>query len=519
VTLALDTLAPNRLQAQMIRAVLDGRLPLAVRAGIGSGKTAGIALLILTLSEVVPDARILVVMKTQRTLKRNLMPACRALFQGRARWRARDDQWVFRSGLTAEMTHYDPAASADEAHNPIEGADMWLVIIDEAQMLPEQVFRHATQRARQRVVDVIGRVCHAGVMVLGRPAAFEWHRRIVRDTARRLGRDPSRHVISATSRVNLANLSPHYIEQQRATLSEAQFRALVECGDMPTEGQAFTHWSLDPWPAGNLLAGFRYDPARRTVVAADLGRGSPHVLFIQPVEREVDGKVVTLDVVFDELAPENVLTPRLAELIVARGWPRADRKPPPAVPYRIDEAVVDPAGHQRDRHSGLSDIALLRNGPREPHLPGLGVTILAPTAPDRRAVRARAERIERLIRSGDGIRRLVVAPTMLDRPDGDRALVRALARYSHDDIARAETGRKAHRDLVSHAVDALGYYVAQHRWTIEAPEPVPMPPMEMVPTRWAQLTGGGRRTAPGLSGGSPFGGALGRNGGRNGRGW
>lgn len=173
MSLALATIAPNRLQAAMLRAVLDGRLPLAVRAGIGSGKTAGIALLILALSEIVPSARILVVMKTQRTLKRNLMPACRALFHGRARWRARDDQWVFRTGLTAEMTHYDPPDSADEAHNPIEGADMWLVIVDEAQMLPEQVFRHAIQRARQRVVDITGRVRHAGVIVLGRPAGRE----------------------------------------------------------------------------------------------------------------------------------------------------------------------------------------------------------------------------------------------------------------------------------------------------------------------------------------------------------
>ncbi|MCA9541069.1 MAG: hypothetical protein KC620_19345, partial [Myxococcales bacterium] len=151
--------------------------------------------------------------------------------------------------------------------------------------MPSETVGNAVQRARQRVVDITGRVRHAGVMVLGRPAAHEWHRDLIRDAARRLGRDPDRHVLSATTHVNASNLSPQYIDQQRATLSEAQFQALVECGEMPTEGQVFADWSTDPWPAGNLLADFAYDPTLPTTAAIDLGRGSPHVLFIQPVER------------------------------------------------------------------------------------------------------------------------------------------------------------------------------------------------------------------------------------------
>ncbi|MCA9542492.1 MAG: hypothetical protein KC620_26525, partial [Myxococcales bacterium] len=158
--------------------------------------------------------------------------------------------------------------------------------------------------------------------------------------------------------------------------------------------------------------------------------------------------------------------------------------------YLLDSAVVDPAGHQRDRHSGRSDIAVLRHDPTLDLLPGLGVDVSAPTAPDRRAVRARAERIQRLIRSGDGTRRLALAPAMLSPAQGPRALARALVGYRYDDIRAAETGRKRHDDLVSHAIDALGYYVAERRWQLDTPR---LPELKLPPPRpslWFQRTGG-----------------------------
>ena len=45
------------------------------------------------------------------------------------------------------------------------------------------------------------------------------------------------------------------------------------------------------------------------------------------------------------------------------------------------------------------------------------------------------------------------------------------------------------RDTVSHAIDALGYYVAWHRWRIEVEQPMPSPQVEVAPTLWSQRAG------------------------------
>lgn len=461
-----STIVPNPFQCELVQAVLKGRMPLAVRAGVGVGKTAGVALLLLILSKTVPEARVLVVMKSRPSLRRNLQPTCRKLFKGKARWSTRDNVWYFKSGFEAELTYYDRAAGSDEAENPIEGADVWLVIVDEAQQLPESVFDHAVARARQQVYDINGTPRSAGVIAMGRPSARGWHRRVVRRMVAELGRDPDLHVLSASSQVNAHNLDAGYLRRLRAKYTPEQYQAIVECAEMPPEeGQVFDALSMAPWPQGNQLEDFAYCSKRPTWLAVDFGANTPHVLFIQEVRRGD----VTLDCVFAEFAPSQVLTPALAVALTTgistggrrvRVAPRGQRNIGDALP--LDGVVADPAGHQKSRHSGLSDIDVLRRDPAEDWMPGLGVAVLAPTRARQRSTRERATAIQSMLLAADGHRRLVFAPAVLtDSLDG-RALFWALQGYTWDDIVRAERRRKRYADQVG-AVDALGYYVAERR--------------------------------------------------------
>lgn len=469
--LAFETFEPNDFQAELVTKVVIERIsPLTVPSAVGVGKTCGIAYLCRILADVVPTGRVLVAMATERNLRRNLLPACRALFRGRARWVARDSTWIFDTGFTMECAHYRRAKGADEAENPIEGADVLLVIGDEMQMVPESFLKHAMARARQACVDELGMPFPAGVILMGRPSATGWHRRRVREVVAEMGGDPDAHVLEFKTTANAANLSAPYMANLKATLTPEEFRALTECAEMPPEnGRAFPQFSVKAWPEGNIYEEFVFDPSRPTWLAMDLGQNTPHVLAIQEVEERLGRQRVTLDVVFAEAAPSKILTPELAAMIttgwpdggrVLAFWPRGLRGEPTSLP--LDGVVCDPAGHDGDRHTGLSDIALLRRSPTEGWMPGLGVPVRAPGSPEQRRTRTRALTLQSLFLAADGVRRLVLAPNMLRNDHNGRALYKALMNYGWDDIARAEERRKGYADKVG-AVDALGYYAVERR--------------------------------------------------------
>jgi len=84
----------------------------------------------------------------------------------------------------------------------------------------------------------------------------------------------------------------------------------------------------------------------------DFGLRSPHVMLWARVRG--GGRATTVHVV-DEYQAADLTLDRQLQAIDAqrrqRGWPAADA---------LDWVGVDPAGHQRDRHSGRTDIALVR---------------------------------------------------------------------------------------------------------------------------------------------------------------
>lgn len=459
----------NSFQVELLTAVLAERFPIAVRGGVGSGKTAAIAFLCVLLAETRPGCRLLVVMKTTSNLHDVLRPTfdelCRA---GRAQWSERHSRYTFPNGSIVMMRYYDLPRSADEARNPIEGRDCHVVIVDEAQMLEPRVLKHATQRARQKVRDETGRDRRAGVILLGRPSAAEWHPAAVIAAGG--------VVLNPTSHVNAHNLSATYIDDMRATMSEAEFRAVVECGPMPVEGAYFHDWREDAWPAGNILADFTYSPTATSIAAIDLGIGWPAVVLIQPVTRRLpDGTEVEIDVAFDDIAPDDVTTSELARDVSARAWPAEGHgPPPPSTPYLLHRAVCDPAGHQRNAQTRRTDIQVLQGPPLQAKgLSGLGVPVRAPTDPARRDVMERGQRIRAVIRTADGVRRFCLAPELARRTVAGRSLRTALMQYSWDHLRAARSGSKTRTPgQPDHHIDALGYYVAQYRWLLTPPRTV-----------------------------------------------
>lgn len=456
----------NRFQIQLLDAVIvEQQALVAVRGGVGAGKTVAIAYLIFTVAMTRPGARILVVMRTISDYVDILRPHLQGLFHGCASWRARDKHWQFDNGSTVMIRHYDPPKSADEATNPIEGRDVNLVVADEVQQLPPRFLTHASSRARQMVDNVRGDRCRPTVVLIGRPSLVEWHLELVR-RAHGL-------CINVSTAVNRANLPDDYEARQREVMSDAEFEAVVQGGVYRPEGALFSDWSAEAWPRGNVLHGWQYDPGRPVSVAIDLGRGSPAALLIQQVERRLpDGRLVTLDVVFGDIAPDDVLTWQLAQQITAMAWPRGHKGRPSSARFDLDEAIVDPAGHQMDRHSGRTDIQLLRGPPISSQgLPGLGVPVFAPTAPAKKALTARIQRIQRLICTDDGVRRLVITADLAaipQREPGRRSLARALVAYSWDDLRKAMSASKSQQSgQAEHHIDALGFFAVERRWQLD----------------------------------------------------
>lgn len=455
----------NQFQVDATKAVYREQFPIGIRGAVGCGKTAWIAFLCFLIAMTRPGARLLVIMLTYKSLNAVFRPVFDEVLGGDARWSERHMRYSFENGSEVQLAYYAMAKTANESTNPIEGQTRHLVIVDEVQMISPMVLKHATQRARQAVADTSGRICRAGVVLIGRPSAIEWHPGAVKAAGGVM--------LSATTYMNAANLSPGYIEAMRATMSDAEFKAIVECAPMPTEGAYFTDWKEAPWPAGNVMNDFVYDPNKTTVVTTDLGFGWPAAILIQTVTRRLPtGELVEVDVMFDDVAPDNVTTSELARAVTDRAWP-AERHgaPPPGVPYLLNRAVTDPAGYQRNAQTGRTDINVLQGPPRQPKgLSGLGVAVRAPTDPTRRDLLERCQRIRAMVKAADGVRRLCISAGLQRREARGRSIRAAMVQYSWDHLRAARAGSKTRTPgQPDHHIDALGYYVAVYRWTLTPP--------------------------------------------------
>ena len=454
-------------QVEATRWLLDPAAPdlLAINGGIGCGKSWWLAFALVTVARSRPGSTSALLSDSWPSLAGNNLQPLLALAGNHAQWRSADRELVFGNGSRIELRHYRLAEGARESTNPIEGRNYrgGLVVVDEAQKLPRTVLDHATGRTRGAVVGLDGREWQSRVILNGRPDAGDWWWQTAAE-------EQGGAVMRPKTAENPHN-GPAYLERLRRLYTPTMFRCVTEGEPAPAEGGVFADWSEAPWPVGNILDGWRYDPARPVQIGVDFGRRSPAVVWVQ--QAVIDGE--TVDVLFDEWAGSEVLTPGMVAAILA---PSATRwggvTPYGAEPgrWRVDVAYADPAGNARNVQTGATDIGILRRQVGEATDPlggGLGCQVVTTTAADRTSVSAGLMRVTGLVSPAAGPRRLVMTAELwrrgIEAPTKQRTLARSLLRYTWEHAERKSRGGTEAPE--THHVDALRYWCIGARWGLQ----------------------------------------------------
>jgi hypothetical protein len=417
----------NTLQRDMLTACTVDTAPLtSVMAGWASGKTTGGAFVQSVLSAARPGTLRLAITDTYGRAERVLLPTFEKWLTPDG-WEHTDagKLWVNpRNGSQIRVVNYMRASTRASTSNPLEGinaADAW---VDECQALPPEVLS-----------KMQGRVGRDGgypgiILCTGLPVAGAWWVEAAekRDDAR---------VLVARSDANAHNLPEGWLDQMRATLSPEEFAAMVEATPRPPKGQVFDTFVVRSWPDGNLLD---VDPEeyrdQDITMAVDFGR-QPAVLFIAN-DQERD-----LDVVVDELQPDDVDVYQLGDLINARGW-------------RIAHAAGDPAGKARSDKGNERSLGELRRIVGVPH-------IRFTHEKERVSIPAGILTLRRLMCSADGQRRLVVCRSVWERGrhHGGRSIRRSFLGYRYPESG----GDHPKKDGVTdHCPDAARMWAINFRW-------------------------------------------------------
>ena len=458
----------------MFAAAISGRYDLiAAEGGWGSGKSFGAVFCVKALAVAYPGTRWAIVTDTGPRLGRVVQPICEHLL-GREGWIWRADPrknyWESPQGSRIYLVAYHrPSTRAGEA-NPLEGMDLNGAAVDECQAVLAEVLAKLVGRTRRKHPGLTNLIILVGLPM----GSAAWWMRAAADNPRAIS-------FNASSFANRANLSPEFFEKAKQHLDPDEYEAMILGKPAPPKDRVYNHWSDEQWPAGNLLADFVYDPGRPTTLAIDFGLRYPAVLFIQSVERALpDGRVITLDVVFDELAPDRILVAGLVEQVLSRAWPRSYAATAPEGAILFDELAVDPAGGATNEQTGVTDLQLLSRSP-EPHPDGLGRGLgyypRTETSPARRNIKTGIEYTKRLICTATGVRRLVCTTELWERGEAvsmkRRSFTKSLQEYKWPDRGLHKQGpTKGGQAQPDHHMDALRYYVINFRPDLAPPRPV-----------------------------------------------
>lgn len=423
---------------------------IAVNGGVGCGKSVSIAQVAKVVALTRPGAEILISASSLPLLTSVMKKRCEEAFGGSASWRGGMifPHFCFHNGSKVIFRAYQCHVTKDESSNSLEGNDYHLAFFDEVEQLPETVITHALQRTRKYAVDVSGQVHTPKVVFIGRPGIVDfWVREV-----RRLG-DQGRTVQILTPRTwdnpvlwtqgEDGVPKSAYIENLRARLCEEEFHCVtahIPGSEMPTKGSVYGEFSSAMYPAGNVIE-FEYT-GQDVYVSVDFGRAFPAVAFF--VREVVDG--TSVDILFDELQPDECLTPTLARLIAEKG-------------YNLVEVVCDPAGGAANAQTGISDIKVLRDT--------LGVPVVSTTSRERTRILAGISKVRARLRSAEGVRSLLVSKSVWDRAKrqeiGKRS-IRSLLLYTWKHTERATAPTKGGPGQPDHIADVIRYYVIRYRW-------------------------------------------------------
>ena len=246
---------------------------------------------------------------------------------------------------------------------------------------------------------------------------------------------------TALRREYLATMSQIYDDK---FLSQERDAELIDL-----EGKVYSTFSQAIWPMGNVLQNWRLDPRRHEVwVAIDWGIVYPHVLWIahDPSPRSPNDPT---DIIFDEFVGDGEDVREVIALI------------------KDKEALYGGYVGLTPDKRGKSENALLRRA-----LPG--VDMFKKSTRDEQLIRSGVFLMRGLLRSHNGVRRLVVtaelARTKANTAPGARGIVQSIVNYDfkRDRMGRVDEGFKDDSWYV-HGADACRYHVMQqHRATQSA---------------------------------------------------
>ena len=466
-----DLTMPNLLpyQIEFLEAALDPEGPqiIAVWGGIGCGKSVVLSILAWMGAMLYPGSVSMMstdpltnLMAINRRMCDELGRAhpddkCKFTFGKAAQYvGAPANEFRFSNGSIVMMRPYNLPAGWDEAKNPWEGRTVnRFLIIDEAQKLALTFLQHAIQRSRGLSLTPMGDLAPPKIIVNGRPGAeTAWIKRCVELGAQ---------VFRPKTKDNVHN-GTQYLAALRRAHTPQEFACLTEGAEMPVKGAMYSDFSEEPWPKGNLLPGYGYDPDLLVTVGIDFGINNPAVIFFQDqhFEHPDTGETHTLSVAFDEWQPVGTDTtvPQLVLGILSKG-------------YNLAWAAVDPAGNARNAQTGRSDISILRRPvgfrARDGMGGGLGCPIRLTTDSADTGVAQGCTRVGAKICSAENPpqRTIVVTEGLWLRgknaPSGTNSLYATILKYSKRMMLRKARGGS--EDPVNHMADALRYYVI-NKW-------------------------------------------------------
>lgn len=468
----------NPLQLRAVSAYVSGLYMLiAIRAGWGSGKSRALG----TIARVAGEQGVSVMWITdsQSRIDTVVQPVCEALLRPLG-WRFETvrRRWVKGAASIWLRSYFRPGTKSSEA-NSVEGANVGLVLIDEAQVFPDdEVLRKVFGRARTGPVPPC-------IVVAGLPVYNAWWEL----AAQKMG--PTGCIVHGTSFDNRANLRPEWFRNALATLGQREFDAMLCNLPRPPEGQIYDVWRPDDYPVGNVVRGWRWRPDMRTVWSVDFGTHMPSATLWA---RDPDLRAWVLFAECNPSSPSDKVHTLAAEMCRI-AWPKmlAGDKPP-SVPYLFDDAVCDPAGKVRkgakDGDVADTDVSALGLPPGVLLADGLGgigrrPDYLRGTDPgyvDLVSVRSG------IIRTAAAIERqqILVTGEVWDAgstaPAGQRSFARAILGYRRDRYGEPVKG-EGHDDVM----DTVRYLV---RWPgsglwFAHPFDTTRAPMAMVSSPWA----------------------------------
>jgi hypothetical protein len=259
--------ALNRFQVKVLAAYVAGYNVIAVRAGWGSGKSRALGLIARLAGE--QGVSVMWITDSGSRIETVVQPVCEALLKPMGwHWESVKRRWTKGNATIWLRSYFRPGTKSSEA-NSVEGANVGLVLIDEAQVFPDdEVLRKVYGRARTGPVAPC-------IVIAGLPVWYAWWEH----AAVKLG--TSAIAIHGTSFDNRENLRPDWFRNALQTLGQREFEAMLWNRPQPPEGQIYDTWSPEPYSddpevkGGNVIHGWEWRPEMRTVWSIDFGKHRP----------------------------------------------------------------------------------------------------------------------------------------------------------------------------------------------------------------------------------------------------